>query len=71
MEEYTLYLESKFTPIMTWDNYATYWEIDHIKPICKFDLSNEGEMKKCFHFSNTQPLTRDENREKSGKYDLE
>ena len=68
MEEYTQYLESKFTPEMSWDNYGTYWEIDHIKPICKFNLLNEEEMYECFHYKNTQPLTKPENREKSGKY---
>ena len=68
MEYYTQYLESKFTPIMTWENYGTEWEIDHIKPICKFDLLNEEEMYECFHYSNTQPLNKVENREKSGRY---
>lgn len=70
IKEYKLYLESLFTPEMNWDNYGKdkYWEIDHIKPICKFDLSDEEEMRKCFHYSNTQPLSREENREKSGKY---
>lgn len=68
MEEYTLYLESKFKPEWNWDNYGTEWEIDHIKPICKFNLLDEEEMYKCFHFSNTQPLSKTENREKSGTY---
>jgi len=68
MEEYTQHLESLFTPEMSWDNYGEYWEIDHIKPICKFNLLNEEEMYECFHYKNTQPLTKPENREKSGKY---
>ncbi len=65
---YVLYLESKFTPDMSWDNYGTYWEIDHIKPICKFNLCDEQEMYLCFHFENTQPLSKQDNREKSGTY---
>lgn len=71
IDEYVLYLESKFNNIMSWDNYGKdkYWEIDHIIPICKFDLSNEDEIKKCFHYTNTQPLTITENRIKSGKYE--
>lgn len=68
MEEYTLYLESKFKPEWNWDNYGTEWEIDHIKPICKFNLLDEEEMYKCFHYTNTQPLSKQDNREKSGTY---
>lgn len=70
MEEYTQYLESLFTPEMNWDNYGKdkYWEIDHIRPICSFNLENEEEMYECFHYKNTRPLSRIENREKSGKY---
>lgn len=70
MKEYVLYLESLFTREMNWDNYGKdkLWEIDHIKPICKFNLNDEEEMKKCFHYTNTQPLTRVENLKKSGNY---
>jgi hypothetical protein len=68
ISEYKLYLESKFTPEMNWENYGTEWEIDHIKPICSFDLMDEQQMFECFHFKNTQPLNKVENREKSGTF---
>jgi hypothetical protein len=68
MEEYTQYLEYHFTSEMSWDNYGTYWEIDHIKPIDSFDLNIEENLYKCFHYLNTQPLEKDKNREKSNKY---
>ena len=50
---------------MNWDNQGTYWQIDHIKPIASFDLSNEEELYKVFHYTNTQPLEATENRLKS------
>lgn len=67
MEEYTQYLESKFTPEMSWDNYGEYWEIDHVLPIDSFDLNIEENLYRCFHYTNTQPLEKTKNREKSNK----
>jgi len=68
MEEYTQYLENKFTPDMSWDNYGEYWEIDHIKPIDAFDLNHEEQLYEVFNYTNTQPLKKEENREKSNRY---
>lgn len=34
------HLESQFTPLMSWDNYGTYWEIDHIIPQNTFNISS-------------------------------
>ena len=56
-QELKLHLESLFTPGMTWENYGRYgWHVDHILPCASFDLSKPEEQKKCFHFTNLQPL---------------
>jgi hypothetical protein len=67
MKEYTQYIENKFTQEMSWSNYGIYWEIDHIKPIDSFDLNIEENLYKCFNYTNTQPLEKTKNREKSNK----
>ena len=67
IKEYKLYLEQQFNENMNWENYGTYWEIDHINPISSFNLLEENEAKQAFHFTNTQPLTIEENRKKSNK----
>ena len=46
-----------------------YGTIDHIKPCCSFDLTQEEEQKKCFHYTNLQPLWAAENLSKGGKYE--
>ena len=60
------YLEGKFTEGMTWENHGK-WHIDHIKPCCSFNLEDEEEQKKCFHYTNLQPLWATDNLVKSGK----
>lgn len=59
------YLESKFTKGMSWDNYGFRgWHIDHIKPCASFNLFDDIEVKKCFHYSNLQPLWMKDNMSK-------
>lgn len=60
VDQLKLHLETKFTPGMTWDNYGK-WHVDHIKPCCAFDLTNEVEQRTCFHYSNLQPLWTKDN----------
>lgn len=60
-EELKLYIQSLFTDGMSWDNHGE-WEIDHIKPVSKFD--NETPPSIVNALSNLQPLWRTENRSK-------
>jgi 5-methylcytosine-specific restriction endonuclease McrA len=49
---------------MSWDNYGTYWQVDHIVPCSKFNLTDHSQVLKCFHFSNLQPLLSKRNKTK-------
>jgi len=51
------WFEYNFTKEMNWDNYASYWTIDHIVPVCKFDLTNETEKMKCWNWTNMMPVS--------------
>ena len=51
---------------MTFENYGE-WEIDHIKAITLFDLTNENEIIDCFNYKNLQPFWRIDNIKKSNK----
>jgi hypothetical protein len=64
--ELAAHLEHKFQPGMTWNNYGR-WHIDHILPCASFDLTEMQEQRKCFHFSNLQPLWAIDNIRKSAK----
>ena len=54
------YIENKFQKGMSWNNYGD-WHIDHIIPCASFDLTKESEQKKCFHYTNLQPLWAKDN----------
>lgn len=69
VDDYIRHLEAQFTPEMSWKNYGTYWEVDHIKPKSSFhyDSPNDKEFKECWALRNLQPLSKKENRKKSNK----
>jgi len=51
------WFEYNFTCDMNWNNYGTFWSIDHIIPVCNFDLTDENEKLKCWNWSNLMPVT--------------
>lgn len=63
LQDLILHLESKFDDKMTWDNYGSYWHIDHIVGIANFNYNsyNDEAFKKCWSLQNLQPLYGPEN----------
>jgi len=68
--ELKTYLESKFKPGMSWDNWGDTkksWHIDHICPLSFFDLEDRQQLLKACHYTNLQPLWKIENLKKGSK----
>ena len=63
-ETFKAHLEKQFKPDMTWENRAILWEIDHIVPLASGKSSYE-ETYNLGHYTNLQPLYKEENRRKS------
>jgi hypothetical protein len=63
-----VHLEKQFRPPMTRENYGRIWHVDHIRPICSFNLTDPEQLKACFHYTNLQPLFIKENLSKGGRY---
>jgi hypothetical protein len=71
-ENVARWLEFNFTDEMTWENYGTFWDIDHVIPVSKWDLKNEEEIELCFNWKNLSPLQCEINRNtKRDKLDKE
>ncbi len=66
IDEFRGHLERLWLPGMDWSNYSLRgWHIDHIIPCAAFDLSDPEQQRKCFHYSNLQPLWAKDNWRKS------
>jgi hypothetical protein len=50
------HLQSQFTDQMHWNNYGTYWHVDHIVPVSHFDLANPEHVKLVHHYTNLRPM---------------
>ena len=66
IETYKKWIEWQMTPDMTWDNI----EIDHVKDICLFDISNDEQLKEAFNWRNTQPLLKKDHQKKGIKFNV-
>ena len=61
------HLEKQFTPEMTWENYGSYWHIDHLVPKYYFDYDSydHPHFSACWSLSNLQPLEAKKNLRKN------
>ena len=69
IEEFRVHLESLFLPGMSWMNRGRGgWHIDHIKPLCLFNLEDLEEFRAACHYTNLQPLWERDNLSKNKKF---
>ena len=65
IETYRRWIVWQMTPEMNWSNI----EIDHVKPICMFDLSKDEELRESFCWQN-QPLLKKGHQYKGIKFNF-
>lgn len=70
LKELTEHLEKQFDNKMNWNNYGSYWAVDHLKPRSLFNYtsSDDSEFKQCWTLKNLQPLEKIENIKKGNHY---
>jgi hypothetical protein len=54
IEALVAYLEAQFDINMSWENYGSYWSVDHIIPLSA--AKNEHQMQQLSHYTNLQPM---------------
>lgn len=65
--ELVKHLESQFESGMSWENYGTKWEVDHVLPLANYQLTDRGTYRRLAHYTNLQPMWMVHNRSKSNK----
>ena len=63
-EEFKIYIEFLMTTEMSWTNI----ELDHVRPLSSFNLTDPDQLKEAAHFSNIQLLLKHDNRKKGANY---
>ena len=63
------HLERQFTAGMNWENYGSYWHIDHIVPVSSFKTNDpcSEDFIACWSLSNLRPLPASENLSKNDR----
>ena len=64
------HIDDQFQPGMSWKEPESF-VLDHIIPIAWFDLNDPAHQDICFHYTNFQPLTAEQNAKKSDNIVLE
>lgn len=65
-DELIAHIESLWLPGMSWEN-RSEWHIDHIRPLCSFDLTDKEQAKQANALSNLRPLWAKDNLSKGSK----
>lgn len=77
MGEFKVYLESKFynnshtQEVMNWDNFGIRWELDHVKELCLFDLTDRKQFLDACHYTNLQPLWKEDHIVKTANFNAQ
>jgi len=67
IQELKCILELRFTKGMQWDNYGSFWHVDHIIPLSSFDLSDPKQLAIACHYTNLRPMKASANMAKGAK----
>jgi hypothetical protein len=64
------WIELQFTDGLSWGNFGTNWQFDHIIPVAYFDFEQEEDLKLCWNFINIQVERLDKVEESKTKVDI-
>jgi len=70
IEFFREWIAIQFKGDLSWDNFASKWQFDHIVPVAYFDYSNEEDLLLCWNFINIRVETIELNKAKGNRVDV-
>lgn len=70
IENFRKWIEVQFVDEMSWDNFGTLWQFEHVIPVTYFDFEDEQELKLCWNFINIRIEDIQKSKERGNRTDL-
>jgi hypothetical protein len=70
IEKFRNWIEIQFTEELSWENFGSAWQFDHIVPVAYFDFSIEEDLVLCWNFSNIRVEPIDQNKNRGNRIDV-
>ncbi len=64
------WIEIQFDGDLTWDNFSTAWQLDHIVPVAYFDFSDDEDLTLCWNFTNIRVEKNELNTNRGNRIDV-
>jgi hypothetical protein len=64
------WIEIQFDDVLSWSNFSTHWQFDHIIPVAYFDLRKEEDLQLCWNFTNIRIEKCDLNKNRGNRLDV-
>jgi hypothetical protein len=52
IDDFRQWIEIQFTDELSWENFGTAWQFEHIIPLSYFDFNSEEDLRLCWNFIN-------------------
>ncbi len=64
------WIEMQFDETLSWDNFSSYWQFDHIVPIAYFNFRDKNDLMLCWNFTNIRTEKKNLSTNGSTKIDV-
>lgn len=70
IESFRKWIEMQFSEGLSWENFGTHWQFDHIVPVTYFDFADEAELMLGWNFTNIRVARAQKDSEGGNRVDL-
>lgn len=70
IDKFRQWIEVQFDEGLSWDNFSSAWQFDHIVPVAYFNFSNEPDLRLCWNFLNIRVEKSRGNKDLSSRIDV-